>query len=106
MVVVTLELVPPRLRGGLTRWLSEVAPGVYVGRINTMVREHLWEAIVAEAGEVGRAVMVHPMNSEQGYHVRMHGDTKRQVVEVDGLQLIAHRHMAWRDWLEDEEEDD
>lgn len=104
MVVMTLELVPPRLRGGLTRWLTEIAPGVYVGRINAMVRELVWEAAVSEAGLEGRVVLVHQTNNEQGYEIRMHGDSKRKVIELDGLQLVANRHAAWQDWLEDEDE--
>ncbi len=102
MVVVTLELVPPRLRGGLTRWLTEIGPGVYVGRVSAMVREQLWDLVVKEAAGTGRAVMVNRTNNEQGYEIRMHGDSSRRVVDVDGLQLVANRHSAWRDWIEDE----
>ena len=33
MVVVVLAVVPERLRGHLTRWLMEISPGVYVGKV-------------------------------------------------------------------------
>lgn len=101
MVVMTLELVPPRLRGGLTRWLTELAPGVYVGRVSAVVRDLLWEAVIEEAGETGRAVLAFRTNTEQGYAIRMHGDSKRRVVDLDGLQLVANRHAAWLDWVAD-----
>lgn len=104
MVVVTLELAPQRLRGGLTRWLTEIGPGIFVGRVSMLVREQLWELIVEEAADVGRAVMVNKANNEQGYEVRMYGDSRRQVVDVDGLYLVANRTAAWRDWLEAEED--
>lgn len=107
MVVITLELVPPRLRGALTRWLTEVATGVYVGRVTALVRDLLWDEVVEEAGTSGRVVMVYRTNNEQGYSVRMEGDSRRKVVELDGLQLVANQHAAWRDWVErlDDDED-
>ena len=104
MVVMTLELVPPRLRGALTRWLIEVAPGVYVGQLSAMVRDLIWEQALEEAGANGRVIQVYRTNNEQGFAIRMHGDSKRSVVNLDGLQLIANRHAAWQDWLEDEDD--
>ncbi len=104
MVVVTLELVPPRLRGGLTRWLTEIGPGVFVGRVSSLVRDQLWELIITEAAATGRAVLVNRAANEQGYEIRMHGDSKRRVVDVDGLQLVANKHAAWLDWRDDEED--
>lgn len=102
MVVITVELVPPRLRGSLTRWLTEVATGVYVGRINARVRDLLWGAVIEAAGTDGRALMVFRTNSEQGYEIVMHGHTRRKVVNVDGLQLVAVKHASWLDWVDDE----
>jgi len=102
MVVMTLELVPPRVRGGLTRWLVEVAPGVYVGTLSALVRDLVWDYAVAEAGDDGRVIQVYRTNTEQGFAIRMYGDSKRAIVDVDGLQLVAHRHAAWLDWRDDE----
>lgn len=99
---MTVELVSPRLRGSLTRWLTEASTGVYVGNLNTRVRDLLWEAVKKEAGTGGRAVMVYSTNNEQGYAIKMHGDSKRQIVELDGLQLVAVKHASWLDWIEDE----
>lgn len=106
MVVMTLELVPPRLRGSLTRWMTEIATGVYVGRVNSLVRNLLWDAILDELGNTGRVVMVYRTNNEQGYSIRMEGDSKRKLVELDGLQLVANRHAAWMDWVDAQEDDD
>lgn len=102
--MMNIDLAPPRLRGGLTRWLTEIAPGVYVGNVNASVREYLWELAVDEAHMTGRVVMVYKTNNEQGYAIQMHGVSSRKVVELDGLQLVANKHASWRDWMEDEEE--
>ena len=41
--VITLKKVPNSLRGDLTRWMQEIATGVYVGNFNSRVREALWQ---------------------------------------------------------------
>lgn len=104
MVTMTVELVSPRLRGSLTRWMTEVSTGVYVGNLNPMVRDLLWGAVIEEAGTRGRAVMVFRTNSEQGYAMKMHGDSKRRVTELDGLLLVAVKHANWVDWMMNDEE--
>jgi len=45
MTVVTLSKVPYSLRGDLSKWMQEIATGVYVGNFNTRIREELWKRI-------------------------------------------------------------
>ena len=87
MVVMILESVPGRLRGVLTRWMLEPKTGVFVGHLSAMVRDRLWEKCCNAKG-TGGVVQVWSTNSEQGFQMRMHGNTKRQIVEVEGLQLV------------------
>ena len=49
--VVTLKSVPPSLRGDLTKWMQEIAIGVYIGNFNSRIREKLWNRIQANVGE-------------------------------------------------------
>ena len=53
MTVITLKKVPASLRGDLTKWMQEIATGVYVGNFSTRVRQYLWERICNS--EIGRA---------------------------------------------------
>jgi CRISPR-associated protein Cas2 len=87
MVVMILEKVPASLRGELTRWLIEPHAGVFVGHVNAMVRERLWDKC-CEAKRTGGVVQIWSTNTEQRFQMRMAGATKRSVVELDGLQLI------------------
>ncbi|GMA16858.1 hypothetical protein GCM10025871_31890 [Deinococcus metallilatus] len=91
MIVMTLEAVPPSLRGELSRWLLEVQPGVYVGNASALVRDLLWDKVVQHA-RTGRCTQLYRANNEQGFAVRLHGDPKRRLVELDGFQLIAVRN--------------
>ena len=46
MIVMTLEAVPPALRGELSRWLLEVQPGVYVGNGYAINASTYWGRVV------------------------------------------------------------
>lgn len=88
MVVMILEKVPTSLRGELTRWLIEPHPGVFVGHVSAMVRDRLWENCCGRLRE-GGAVQAWSTNNEQRFTIRTFGDTKRSIVDFDGLQLIC-----------------
>jgi CRISPR-associated protein Cas2 len=87
MVVMVLENVPASLRGELTRWLIEPHPGVFVGHVNAIVRDRLWKKC-REAKRAGGIVQAWSTNTEQRFQIRMAGDTRRAVVNLDGLQLV------------------
>ena len=87
MIVMILENVPVSLRGELTRWLIEPAPGVFVGHVNAMVRDRLW-AKVCKARRTGGVMQIWSTNTEQRFKMRQNGAQKRDIVEYDGLQLI------------------
>ncbi len=88
MVVMILEKVPARVRGELTRWLIEPHPGVFVGHVNAMVRDRLWDKC-CKARRTGGVVQIWSTNNEQHFQIRMAGETRRAVVNFDGLALIC-----------------
>jgi len=87
MIVMVLEKVSVALRGELTRWLLEVKTGVYVGDVNAMVRDRLWQKCVDRKG-VGSVFQAWSTNNEQGFAMRVEGETNRTVVDWEGVQLI------------------
>lgn len=88
MIVLVIDNAPAKLRGELTKWLLEVKPGVFAGKISAMVRERLWEKVYSDEYIAG-AVMLYSMNTEQGFHMEMCGYPTRRVVDVNGIQLIG-----------------
>ena len=95
MVVLTLEKVSRSLRGELTRWLVELDTGVFVGRVSARVRENLWQRVVEKAGD-GRVAMAWNANNEQGFKVRLLGHEDREIVVVDGVELVAVKNAKWK----------
>jgi CRISPR-associated protein Cas2 len=88
MIVMMLENVPASLRGELTRWLIEPRAGVFVGHVNGMVRERLWEKCIKAAGAKGGVVQLWSTNTEQRFAMRLHGETQRAMIELEGIQLV------------------
>jgi len=100
MVVMILEKVPTSLRGELTRWMLEASTGVFVGTMSALVRDLLWEKCT-EKKRAGRCIQVYKTNNEQGFAIRMEGDSNRSVIDCEGLSLIAVKNADWEKyWLE------
>lgn len=89
MITIVLAACPESLRGHLTRWLTEVAPGTFVGKVNSRIRDKLWELVVEEC-KSGRAIMTFTSRQlEQGYDFRVHNHNW-EVIDCEGLKVI-HR---------------
>lgn len=86
MVVLVLTAVPAGLRGHVTRWLLEIAPGVFVGHVPRRVRDELWDRVV-ELCKDGRAIMVESARTEQRLFFRVHRHDW-EPVDFDGLELV------------------
>lgn len=91
MVVYILDNAPENLRGELCKWVLEVKPGVFVGKLSRVVREKLWDKIAKE--EMRGALMIYKANTEQGYRIEMLGEPYRSVIDLDGIQLIERKYQ-------------
>jgi CRISPR-associated protein Cas2 len=87
MVVIATTAVPDHLRGALSRWTSEVVPGIFVGTVSARVRDELWSAVTETVGD-GAALLIHPAPTEQGYALRTAGARRRVPMDFEGLTLI------------------
>ena len=87
MVIMILERVSGRLRGELSRWLIEPHTGVFVGHVNAMVRDRIWENCCKESCE-GGVIQIWNSNNEQHFQMRMWGFTKRRIKDFEGLQFV------------------
>ena len=86
MITLLVSKVPEGLRGHLTKWLMEVAPGVFVGKVSTRVRDELWQ-ITADGLEGGTALKVLAAANEQGFEVRNIGH-RWTPVDIDGFVAL------------------
>jgi len=93
MLVLLLRKAKPGLKGQVTRWLSEIGGGVYLGTVSSRVRDRLWARVAAEIGE-GGAVMIYPAPTEQGYNVCTAGKLPYTYEDFEGLVLAKRRISA------------
>ena len=87
MVVMVLEKVPVGLRGQLTRWLLELKAGVFVGKVSATVRDALWAKVCQEA-KGGGCILTYNTDNEQGFALKLYGNTTRLVEDFEGLALL------------------
>ncbi len=95
MVLMLLERVAPSVRGELTRWLIQPRTGVFVGTVSALVRDKLWDKVVhslqaakpRKSGKRAGAIMVYTTNTEQGFDIRVFGQTDRSIEDFEGLIL-------------------
>lgn len=87
MTVFVFDCAKPGLRGEMNRWFLELKPGVFVGNVNARIRQLLWDRIQEQHMAAG-AVMVYPAANEQGFEMAIFGQPHREVIDLEGVQLI------------------
>ncbi|GLY03977.1 type I-E CRISPR-associated endoribonuclease Cas2e [Actinoplanes sp. NBRC 101535] len=88
MTVVVLIAAAEGLRGHLTRWMVEIAAGVFVGNPSSRVRDRLWN-LLSDRIHDGQVIMIEPAHNEQGWTVRTAGRDRLHPTDLDGLILMA-----------------
>lgn len=88
MIVLVLTRVPAGLRGDLTRWLMEVSPGVFTGKVSRRVRERLWTRIRRGLKDGSAVLVTVSHDREQGFEVLTAGPARWEPADFDGLILM------------------
>ena len=88
MTVIAMDAAPEGVRGELTRWFLELKPGVFIGKVNTRIRDLLWGANLSNRCGQWRGHGLRGPN-EQGFSLRVFGVPKRRVNDFEGIQLIT-----------------
>lgn len=86
VTVITITNAPSALRGDLTKWMQEIATGVYIGNFNAKIRENLWERVKNNIGK-GEATLSYHSNNELGYRFETY-QNRRKVIDYDGIPLV------------------
>lgn len=84
--VITVKNAPMSLRGDLSKWMQEIATGVYVGNFNTKVREKIWLRVNETIGN-GEATLSYYCRNEIGYNFDTK-NTAQRVINHEGIPLV------------------
>ena len=86
-VILVLSNCPPKLRGDMTKWFTEINTGVYVGNVNARVRDEIWARVTENIGQ-GRATMVFSApGREQHLDFYVH-NALWEPIDYDGIKLM------------------
>ncbi|MDD3947043.1 MAG: type I-E CRISPR-associated endoribonuclease Cas2e [Clostridia bacterium] len=89
MVVLAVENMPEGEKGEISKWLIEAKAGVFVGNVNALIREKIWQKVEDSKSMETSALMVYSDNTEQGYSMKMTGTPRRYIVDFEGLSFVA-----------------
>lgn len=87
MMVLILQSVPAGVRGEIAKWLIEPFPGVFVGHVSARVRDKLWEKCCKHK-KVSGVVQIWSTNTEQRFAMRGYGTIRRELIDIEGIQLV------------------
>jgi CRISPR-associated protein Cas2 len=91
MTILIVEGAPNRLKGRLTLWMSEIKTGVYVADCNRKMREWIWKTVKENIGRGSALIVWSTSRAEFGYDMDFVGSAHMEVVEYDGIKLMADR---------------
>lgn len=89
MFVIYLENYSQSLRGKLKTYLYEIKPALYIGMTSAQTRDLIWSSMIECDNDVN-AVLIYQDKTEQGFSVRVHGETKRKIVDFGGLYTVTY----------------
>ena len=91
MLVVLANDIPPAVRGRMKLWFVEPRPNVFISGIKDSVAddvvEYLYKHCPAESG----LMVFKKIKQVPGYKIQGVGDTRRSLVEINGLQLVQEK---------------
>ena len=88
MLVMILEKLPRSLRGALSRWLTEVRPGIFLGNPSQRIRDELWKK-VTQRPPLGYVLQVWSSPTPQGFDYRQYGESNRTLTDFEGIALVT-----------------
>lgn len=86
MILLDLDAAPAKLVGIVKRYLIEIRPGVFVGKLSARTTEQLWEQVVCLPPKA--AIMAYPAQNELGVAFKTYGCSRFQIFDCDGLPLV------------------
>jgi CRISPR-associated protein Cas2 len=91
MLVVLANDIPPAVRGRMKLWFVEPRPNVFISGIKDSIAddvvEYLYKHCPAESG----LMVFKKIKQVPGYKIRGVGDTRRSLIEINGLQLVQEK---------------
>ncbi len=93
MLVVIANDLPPAVRGRMKLWFVEPRPNVFVSGIKDAVAKKVVEYLYNHCPIESGLMVFRRVPDAPGYEIRGVGDTKRNLTEISGLQLVIEKRI-------------
>lgn len=91
MLVVIANDLPPAIRGRMKLWFIEPRPNVFVSGIKDATASYVIDYLYKYCPKESGLMIFRRIADTPGFEIRGFGDTKRQLTEISGLQLIIEK---------------
>ena len=93
MLVVIANDLPPAVRGRMKLWFIEPRPNVFVSGIKDAVARKVVDYLHDHCPRESGLMIFRRIPETPGYEIRGIGDTKRDFIEISGLQLVIEKQI-------------
>ena len=93
MLVVIANDLPPAVRGRMKLWFIEPRPNVFVSGVKDAVAKKVVDYLHDHCPLESGLMIFRRIPETPGYEIRGVGDTKRNLTEIPGLQLVIEKQI-------------
>lgn len=93
MLVVIANDLPPAVRGRMKLWFIEPRPNVFVSGVKDAVARTVVDYLYDHCPRESGLMVFRRIPATPGYEIRGIGDTKRDLIEISGLQLVIEKQI-------------
>ena len=95
MLVVIANDLPPAVRGRMKLWFIEPRPNVFVSGVKDAVARKVVDYLHDHCPRESGLMIFRRISETPGYEIRGIGDTKRDLIEISGLQLVIEKQILF-----------
>ncbi len=92
MLVVIANDIPPAVRGRMKLWFVEPRANVFVSGIKDSVAKKVVDYLHSHCPPESGLMVFNSSNEPPGYDIYGHGDTRKELIELSGMQLVIEKH--------------
>ena len=94
MLVVIANDLPPAVRGRMKLWFVEPRANMFVSGIKDSVAKKVVEYLYKHCPSESGLMVFKSSNTSPGYEIYGMGDTRRDLIEISGMQLVIEKNSA------------
>ncbi len=95
MLVVLANDIPPAVRGRMKLWFVEPRPNVFISGVKDSVADNVVEYLYKHCPAKSGLMVFKRIKQVPGYKIIGIGDTRRSMVEINGLQLVQEKDSSF-----------